>query len=192
VDARFLQESTVADLGAAVRRAAADGVSAVFLTSGPLGDAITLAAGLCAAAPTLLFGIRTNLSTEPHRHPTVLAREMTAFDLVSGGRSLLAFTPPFSDADAVAEAMALCRAMWRDGVAASEGPVYPVAGAVNRPKPRQDGGPPLALDLTDGMPTDRQLMELADLLLLPPSAAATATPDPALPRGVEVCTVHGA
>jgi alkanesulfonate monooxygenase SsuD/methylene tetrahydromethanopterin reductase-like flavin-dependent oxidoreductase (luciferase family) len=185
VDARFLHESTVDGLGAATRRAAAEGVAAVFLTSGPLGDAITLASGLCAAAPTLLFGIRTNLSTEPHRHPTVLAREMTAFDLVSGGRSLLAFTPPFDDA--VAEAMALCRAMWRDGVAASEGPHYPVAGAVNRPKPQHDGGPPLALDLTDGIPVDRALMEAADLLLVPPAAS----PDPSLPRGVELCTIEG-
>jgi alkanesulfonate monooxygenase SsuD/methylene tetrahydromethanopterin reductase-like flavin-dependent oxidoreductase (luciferase family) len=186
VDARFLDESTVDELVAATRRAEAEGVSAVFLTSGPLGDAITLAAGLFAAAPTLLFGIRTNLSTEPHRHPTVLARDMTAFDLVSGGRSLLAFTPPFSDA--VAEAMALCRAMWRDGVAASEGPHYPVAGAVNRPKPQQEGGPPLALDLTDGIPADRALMEAADLLLVPPAT----TPDHSLPRGVELCNVIGA
>jgi alkanesulfonate monooxygenase SsuD/methylene tetrahydromethanopterin reductase-like flavin-dependent oxidoreductase (luciferase family) len=186
VDGRFLYESTVADLGAATRRAAADGVSAVFFTSGPLGDAITLAAGLFAAAPTLLFGIRTNLSTEPHRHPTVLARDMTAFDLVSGGRSLLAFTPPFDDA--VVEAMELCRAMWRDGVAASEGPHFPVAGAVNRPKPQQEGGPPLALDLTDGIPADRALMEAADLLLLPPAA----TPDHSLPPGVELCTIKGA
>ena len=186
MDGRFLHEPTVADLGAATRRAAADGVSAVFLTSGPLGDAITLAAGLCAAAPMLTFGIRTNLSTEPHRHPTVLARDMTAFDLVCGGRSLLAFTPPFDDA--VAEAMALCRAMWRDGLVASEGPRYPVAGAVNRPLPQQDGGPPLALDLTDGIPADRALMALADLLLVPPAVISDAS----LPPGVEVCTIDGA
>jgi alkanesulfonate monooxygenase SsuD/methylene tetrahydromethanopterin reductase-like flavin-dependent oxidoreductase (luciferase family) len=186
MDGRFLHESTVADLGAATRRAAADGVSAVFVTSGPLGDAITLAAALCAAVPTLTIGIRTNLSTEPHRHPTVLARDMTTLDLVCGGRSLLAFTPPFDDA--VAEAMALCRAMWREGVAASDGPRYPVAGAVNRPKPQQVGGPPIALDLTDGFAVDRALMERADLLLVPPAA----TPDAGLPSGVEVCTIEGA
>jgi alkanesulfonate monooxygenase SsuD/methylene tetrahydromethanopterin reductase-like flavin-dependent oxidoreductase (luciferase family) len=188
VDGRFLHESTVADLGAATRRAAADGVSAVFFTSGPLGDAITLAAGLCLAEPMLVFGIRTNLSSEPHRHPTVLARDMTAFDLVCRGRSLLAFTPPFSDA--VAEAMELCRAMWREGVAASEGPHYPVAGAVNRPKPRQEGGPRLALDLTDGIPADPALMAMADLLLVPATTAATH--DASMPRGVERCTINTA
>lgn len=187
MDGRFLHESTMVDLEAATRRAAADGVSAVFFTSGPLGDAITLAAGLCAVAPRVTFGIRTNLSTEPHRHPTVLARDMTAFDLICGGRSLLAFTPPFDDA--VAEAMALCRAMWRDGVAASEGPHYPVAGAVNRPQP-PDGGPRLALDLTDGIPADRQLMELADLLLVPATTVATLASS--LPRGVERCTIDTA
>jgi alkanesulfonate monooxygenase SsuD/methylene tetrahydromethanopterin reductase-like flavin-dependent oxidoreductase (luciferase family) len=188
MDGRFLYGSTVADLATAAARAAADGVSAVFLTSGPLGDAVTLAAGLCAATPALRFGIRTNLSTEPHRHPTVLAREMTAFDLVCGGRSLLAFTPPFGDGEAVAEAMALCRAMWREGVAASEGPHYPVAGAVNRPRPKRDGGPPLALDLTEGIAVDPALMALADLLLVP-----TGTdPGVSLPQGVELCTIEGA
>ena len=117
-------------------------MSAVFVTTGPLGDAATLAAGLSTTTSTIQLGIRTNLSTEPHRHPTVLAREMTTFDLISGGRSLLAFTPPFSDG--VIEAIALCRAMWRDGVAASDGPTYPVAGAINRPQPRRPGGPPIA------------------------------------------------
>ena len=178
----------MADLAAAATRAEAEGVSAVFLTSGPLGDAVTLAAGICRAAPALRFGIRTNLSTEPHRHPTVLAREMTAFDLVCGGRSLLAFTPPFDDA--VAETMDLCRAMWREGVAASEGPLYPVAGAVNRPRPQQEGGPRLALDLTEGLPAAPELMAMADLLLVP--SAATDAPGVALPPGVELCAIDGA
>jgi alkanesulfonate monooxygenase SsuD/methylene tetrahydromethanopterin reductase-like flavin-dependent oxidoreductase (luciferase family) len=186
MDGRFLHEATVADLEAATRRAAADAVSAVFFTSGPLGDAITLAAGLCAATPKLTFGIRTDLSSEPHRHPTVLARDMTAFDLVCGGRSLLAFIPPFGDA--LAEAITLCRAMWRDGVAASEGPHYPVAGAVNRPKPRQEGGPRLALDLTDGSPADPALMAMADLLLVPATAAATEAGS-LLSRGVDRCII---
>ena len=44
--------------------------------------------------PGILLGVRVDLGTQPHRHPTILAREMTTFDRVSGGRAMLAFTPP--------------------------------------------------------------------------------------------------
>ena len=182
VEGRFLHEPTVAALEAAADAAEADGIAAVFVTTGPLGDAVTLAAGLSATTSTIQLGIRTNLSTEPHRHPTVLAREMTTFDLISGGRSLLAFTPPFSDA--VIEAIELCRAMWREGVAASDGPNYPVAGAINRPQPRRPGGPPIALDLTDGTPADPRLMAVADLLLV-----SSDSPAPDGLAGLELCRI---
>jgi hypothetical protein len=155
------------------------------LTTGPLGDAITLAAGVSATTPSILLGIRTNLGAEPHRHPTVLARDMTSLDLVTNGRALLAFTPPFSQA--VVEAIDLCRAMWQEGVAASEGPHYPVAGAINRPRPLQEGGPRIALDLTDGAPVDPALMEAADLLLVPADAS---TPPPGRPPGVDLCRIR--
>jgi alkanesulfonate monooxygenase SsuD/methylene tetrahydromethanopterin reductase-like flavin-dependent oxidoreductase (luciferase family) len=160
----------------------------VFLATGPLGDAITLAAALSATTPDILLGILTNLGTEPHRHPTVLARELTAFDLISGGRALLAFTPPFSDA--VIEAIALCRGMWRDGIAASEGPHYPVAGAINRPRPGQPDGPRIAVDLTDGTLADPALLQAVDLLLVPAAAAApAATAPPDFPPGVARCRI---
>ena len=97
--------------------------------------------------PDVLLGVRIDLGAEPHRHPTVLAREMTTFDRVSGGRAVLAFTGPFTEA--TVEAVALCRAMWTDGVAVGTGPHYPVAGAINRPLPERPGGPPIALDLTE-------------------------------------------
>jgi hypothetical protein len=38
--------------------------------------------------------------------------------------------------------------MWREGTATNEGPVYPVADALNRPGPAGEGSPLLALDLT--------------------------------------------
>jgi len=178
----------VTGLRAAAVSAAAEGMGSVFLTTSPLGDAVTLAAGLSAAgavAPPVLLGIRTDLALTPHRHPTVLAREMTALDLITRGRTILAFTPPLGEE--VAEAIALCRAMWRRGVAASEGPRYPVPGAVNRPRPHRDGGPRIALDLTDGSPVDAVLEEAADLLLV---RAASAPPE--APPGVELCHIHPA
>jgi alkanesulfonate monooxygenase SsuD/methylene tetrahydromethanopterin reductase-like flavin-dependent oxidoreductase (luciferase family) len=194
VQGRFLREPTVERLVAAATRAAANGIDAVFLTKGPLGDAITLAASLATISPKLLLGIRVNLATEPHPHPTVLARDMTTLDLICGGRSLLAFTPPFADADAdagaVIEAIALCRAMWREGIAASEGPHYPVAGAINRPRPAQPGGPRIALDATnDAAPTQltAAILAAADILLVP-----AGSPSPLLtpPPGLDLCQIQ--
>jgi len=161
------------------------GVDAVFLADGPLGDAIVLAGGLAAATPDILFGVRTALGQQPHRHPTVLARDLTTLDLVTGGRALLAFTSPFSAA--VGEAIALCRDMWHDGIGVSDGPHYPVVGAINRPLPKRPGGPPIALDLTDGAVPDEALLGACDLVLVPAGAAQPAS----LPAGVDVCWIRG-
>jgi alkanesulfonate monooxygenase SsuD/methylene tetrahydromethanopterin reductase-like flavin-dependent oxidoreductase (luciferase family) len=76
---------------------------------------------------------------------------------------MLCFLPPF--ADGVGEAIALCRALWRDGVAEHGGPEYPVAGAVNRPRP-PGPGPRVALDLTEaGAAPPARIIAAADLLL---------------------------
>ena len=169
------------------------GVDAVFLADGPLGDPIVLAAGLAARlgdrTPDLLFGVRITLGPQPHRHPTIVAREMTTLDLVTGGRTVLAFMGPFdrANAEAVSEAISLCRDMWSEGVGVSEGPGYPVVGAINRPLPKRPGGPLVALDLTGGsaLPLEEALLGLCDLVLVragaDPSADVTA---------VEVCRIR--
>ena len=95
-----------------------------------------------------LLGVCVGLDGAERRHPTVLARDMTSLDLLCNGRSLLCFAPPFGPAHL--EAIALCRQMWEAGTAASDGPIYPVPGAVNRPRPAAEHSPRLALDLTDG------------------------------------------
>jgi len=186
VEGVFLDSPDLGALKVAADRARSDGRDAVFLSDGPLGDAIVLAAGLASGTPGILLGIRINLGNEPHRHPTVLAREMTSLDHVCGGRSVLAFAAPFSGA--VAEAITLCRAMWRHGVAASEGPYYPVAGAINNPRPTSERGPLVALDLTDGSVPDAGLLALCDLVVIPAGAVRPAS----LPTGVDVCQILGA
>ena len=112
---------------------------------GPLGDPFVLLAGLSDGVPGLTLVARVVLGGDG-RHPTLLAREATSLDLVCGGRTVLCFGPPFGEG--LDEAIALCRAMWREGTATSDGPVYPVADAVNRPRPAGDGSPLIALDLT--------------------------------------------
>jgi alkanesulfonate monooxygenase SsuD/methylene tetrahydromethanopterin reductase-like flavin-dependent oxidoreductase (luciferase family) len=187
VEGRFLDQLDIAALRAAVTRAEPDGIDAVFLTDSAMGDAIVVAAGVAAGlAPGVLLGVRISLGDQPHRHPTVLAREMTTLDHVSAGRSALAFAAPFSDA--TAEAITLCREMWRTGTASSEGPHYPAAGAINRPLPARPGGPPIALDLTAGQTPDASLLHRCDLVLVP----IGAVPPPGLPAGVDVCRMQGA
>jgi alkanesulfonate monooxygenase SsuD/methylene tetrahydromethanopterin reductase-like flavin-dependent oxidoreductase (luciferase family) len=165
VEGRFLQAPDVMALRVAAQQAEAEGADAVFLTDGPLGDAVVLAAGLSAATSRVLLGVRVGPTAEAHRHPTVLAREMTTLDLLCGGRAVLSFSAPFTDA--VVEAVALCRAMWTEGIAAGEGPHYPVAGAINRPRPVGPGSPLIALDLTDGAAVPPGVIESVDLLLRP-------------------------
>lgn len=186
VEGLFLHDLDLSALYASAEQARLEGVDAVFLTDGPLGDAIVLAAGLAATSPDILIGVRTALGAQPHRHPTILARDMTTLDLVTGGRALLAFMSPFTAA--VGEAVSLCRDMWHEGIGVSDGPHFPVAGAINRPLPKRVGGPPIALDLTDGAVPDDALLAACDLVLVPAGAVA---PDRLAP-GVDVCWIRGA
>ena len=198
VEGLFLSDLDVEALQAGAEEAHRDGVDVVFLTDGLFGDAIVLAAAVAARwgarpapdrSPELLLGVRQSLGPGPHRHPTVLAREMTTLDHVTGGRVILAFTGPFTSAVSAAtlEAVTLCRDMWREGIGVSTGPRYPAAGAVNRPLPKRPGGPPIALDLTDGSVPEGALLGACDLVLVPVGAVA---PDP-LPHGVGVCWIRG-
>jgi hypothetical protein len=196
----FLSDLDVDSLLAGAVRARDAGFGVVFLADGPLGDAIALAAGLAArmaaeppprpavGVPDLFFGVRQQLGPVPHRYPTVLAREMTTLDHVTGGQAMLAFIGPFTPSVslATAEAVTLCRDMWRKGIGVSGGPQYPAAGAVNRPLPQRPGGPPIALDLTDGSVPDRALLGGCDLVLVP----VGAKPPDVLPSGVEVCWIR--
>ena len=172
MEGRFLRADDVAGLRTQAVAALEAGAGVVFLGEGPLGDPIVLVAGLSPAVPDLILGVRLALAPEA-RHPAMLARELTSLDLVCGGRSVLCFTPPFDDR--LAEAIALCRAMWRDGEAVSDGVHFPVEHAVNRPPPAGGGSPLVALDLTGGAELPAALAVAADLLVHP-------TDDPAVCR----------
>ena len=190
VEGLFLTGRDTAALRTAAERAAREGIDVLFLRDGPLGDAIVLASAVGLWVPGILLGVRIDLETGPHRHPTLLAREMTTFDRVCGGRAVLAFTGPFTEA--TAEAVTLCREMWTNGVAVGAGPHYPAAGAINRPLPERAGGPPIALDLTGGpvaaLGPATGMLALCDLVLVPAGAA----PPVALPPGVDVCEIQDA
>ena len=145
-------------------RAAAQGASAVFLTNGPLGDPVVLAAGLAPSVPGVLLGARIELGPE-ERHPAMLARDLTSLDLACGGRSVLCFAPPFSEP--LAEAALLCRALWHAGEVVSDGPYFPVQAAANRTRPAGERSPVIAFDLTAGDELPTFLAAAGDFVLRP-------------------------
>lgn len=171
VEGRFLQAPDVAELRRQATHAATQGAAAVFLSEGPLGDPIVLAAGLGPVVPGLLLGARIELGPE-ERHPAMLARDLTSLDLVCGGRSVLCLVPPFTEA--LAEAVFLCRALWRAGDAVSAGPHFPVQAAANRSRPAGERSPLIALDLTAGQELPTSVAGAADLVLLPKPTAPAA------------------
>lgn len=141
----------------------------MFLGSGPLGDPVVLAAGLADLVPGLLLGARIDLRADG-RHPAMLARDVTSLDLVCRGRSILCFAPPFTGE--LAEAISLCRAMWRAGEVVSAGPNFAVQAAPDRARPAGEGSPRIAIDLTggDGPPDD--VAGRVDLFLYPTAVPA--------------------
>jgi len=169
VEGRILRAPDAGRLREEAARAEAEGCDAVFVWGGSLGDPVVLAAGLAPTVPRVLLGACLALTPEG-RHPAMLARELTALDLVCGGRSVLCLTPPFGQE--LGEAIALCRALWRDGEATSEGPCFPVRAAVNRPGPAGEGSPLVALDLTGGEELPASVGAAADYLLRPTDEAA--------------------
>lgn len=138
-------------------RVAADAGAGVVWFRGAIGagascDACTIA----AAAIDRVLGVHLGVvSPVPlGRHPAVLAREVTALDVVSQGRAavLLQWASTgrpsglVEATEQLAEAVAVCGAVLRDESPLFEGRHYHVAGAVNRPRPVQSGGPPVCFD----------------------------------------------
>ncbi len=176
VEAWFIEGTDLAALATRAREAGHLGAGAVVVSGGPLGDPLVLAGALATSLSGALVGVHLALG-ESGRHPSVLARDMTTLDLVCDGRSLLCLAPPFPPG--LPEALALCQAMWRHGVGKSDGPHYRVPGAVNRPAPRPQGGPRVALDLATGATAPAALEGLVDFVARPGPAVGVAVLEPA-------------
>ncbi len=162
MEGRFLQAADAAGLRAEATQAAGQGAAAVFLSEGPVGDPIVLAAGLSSWVPDVLLGVRIGLGPAG-RHPAMLARDVASLDLVCGGRSVLCFAPPFGES--LAEAVALCRALWSAGELVSAGPIFPVRAPASRARPAGGQSPLIAFDLTAGDFLPASVLDVADMLL---------------------------
>jgi len=146
--------ATSADVAAwAAVAVAADqaGIGAVWVT-GTGHDPCTLAAGLVGRTDRVTLGVVGDL--DGGRHPAVLARDVTCLDLLSGGRSAVLLTLPADRSDGLAEAVAICRALFDGDTPHVDGQHYSVAGAVNRPLPTRPGGPPVFAEGAAHLPVD--------------------------------------
>ncbi len=141
--------------------AAAAGAGTVWITGAPPEgggsgvvppwcDPFTLAGALAHRLEVAMIGVVSCLPAG--RHPSVVARDLTTLDVLSGGRAALRFgwdpARPAALTDIcehLVDAAALCTAMLR-GEAAYDGPRYRVSGAWNLPPPRRPGGPPVLVD----------------------------------------------
>lgn len=130
----------------AAAEAEAAGFGTVWLDGGPL-DPCTLAGALVPATGSVLLGVVAG--TGPgQRAPSVLARDVTALDVVSSGRAAVLLRG--GDVDRLAEAVVVCRLMFRADAPTYHGSSFTIVGAANRPPPVRPAGPPLLVEVPPG------------------------------------------
>jgi hypothetical protein len=128
------------------------GFDSVWLAEPPAGDGedralhadgCTVAAYLAPATSSIHLGV--TIGDRDGRHPSMAARDVTALDHVTGGRSAL----QLRYASAI-DAVAICHGMFNFDTTTVNGREFHTQGAVNRPPPLQQGGPPLVVDVSGG------------------------------------------
>ena len=128
---------------------------------GPPGNAMIEAYTLLAALAVRTSRAQLGALVTPvtYRWPAVLAKQVTALDLVSGGRAVLGigagwfepenvaygipFPGPAERLDRLEEGLRIIRAMFTEETATVEGRYYSVTEAMNSPRPRRPGGVPI-------------------------------------------------
>src|SRR3974390_63322 len=94
-------------------------------------DPVTLAGALCGVTTRMTLGVVSGVGAD-NRNPSVLARDVTAVDVLSSGRTALMLE---GDAASAAEAAHVCRLLFAGGEAHHDGLRFHLDGAVNRPPP---------------------------------------------------------
>jgi F420-dependent oxidoreductase-like protein len=134
-----------------------------------------------------------------YRNPALLAKAVTALDVISGGRSYLGigaawfefehealgfdFPPVRERFERLEEALQICRAMLRGERPTFEGTHYRVHEAINSPAPIQPGGPPIMIGGSGEKRTLRLAARYADAVNL-------IAPFEDLPRKLDVIAAH--
>jgi F420-dependent oxidoreductase-like protein len=126
-------------------------------TQEPTYEAWTLMASLAAVTERVRLG--QMCTCNGYRPPSYLAKVAASIDVISGGRlemgigggwyeeEYLAYGYPFPKASVrlgeLDEAVQLMKRMWTEDEASFSGRHYSIEGAICRPRPLQDGGPPM-------------------------------------------------
>jgi F420-dependent oxidoreductase-like protein len=160
-------------------------------------EAYTLLGALAARTHTAKLG--TLVTGVTYRNPAILAKIVTAVDVISKGRAFLGigaawfdqehealgvdFPPVKERFERLEEALQITRAMFRGERPTFEGKHYRVKDAINSPAPISPGGPPIMIGGQGEKKTLRLMAEYADM------ANFTSGIDE-LPRKLEVLTQH--
>jgi F420-dependent oxidoreductase-like protein len=142
----------------------------------PMFEAYTLLGGLAARTKRASLGALVTGVT--YRNPALLAKQVTAIDVLSDGRAILgigaawfdkehdalgfSFPPASERLDRLEEALQICRAMFVEDAATFEGRYYKINRAVNRPRPVRPGGPPILVGGGGERRTLRLVAQYAD------------------------------
>jgi len=110
--------------------AEASGVDTLWVAGGG-SDPVTLAGALAAVTTEVAVGVVCGVGVT-ERAPSVLARDVAALDVLSGGRAAVLLE---GSGPVVGEAAEVCRLLFAGGPATFDGEWFQLNGAVNRPTP---------------------------------------------------------
>ena len=137
----------------------------------PMLEAYTLLGAL--AARTSRVRLSTMVTGVTYRNPATLVKQVTTLDVVSHGRALLGIGAAWNEAEHLGygyefppigermnrleEALEIARLMFTEERPSFEGRYYRIDRALNRPRPLQEGGPPILV----GGSGERRTLRLA-------------------------------
>jgi F420-dependent oxidoreductase-like protein len=140
-------------------------------------EAYTLLGALAARTQRVKLG--TLVTGVTYRNPAILAKIVTALDVISGGRAFLGvgaawfdvehealgvdFPPVKERFERLEEALQICRSMFRGERPTFEGKHYRVKDAINSPAPITPGGPPIMIGGSGEKKTLRMMAQYAEM-----------------------------
>jgi F420-dependent oxidoreductase-like protein len=141
-------------------------------------ESYTLLGALAARTSTARLG--TLVTGVTYRHPSLLAKAVTALDVISRGRAILGigaawfeqehqalgfeFPPLARRYEQLEDALRICRAMFTQPTSTVEGTHAAIVDAHNSPAPVTPGGPPILVGGSGERVTFRLAVEYADEL----------------------------
>jgi F420-dependent oxidoreductase-like protein len=140
-------------------------------------EAYTLLGALAARTQRVKLG--TLVTGVTYRNPAILAKVVTALDVISRGRAFLGigaawfdvehealgvdFPPVKERFERLEEALLICRAMFRGERPTIEGKHYRVKDVINSPAPITPGGPPIMIGGSGEKKTLRMMAQYAEM-----------------------------